>query len=488
MTRRPAAILAGALAALAAWAGAAAGHGTTTVPATTPGPVAHGALSGLAAAGDAGDGDAAATLAETDAGMLAPSVHPSGGGFDGGMGGWTAADQAIGLCTISSGHTGDHGGSLRAGYAALLNLLGLLGECRTSWRSPSFTWTGGAPAAVAFSMDRLVDVNGLLNLVTVRWTAVLVDETAPGERVLLGGVRAADEGWTTQSATGLGADAIAHGHTYHVRIDVRIESALSLVTGIGFGADEVALTITPQDHRADAEIRASGVPRGSTHTLELAARTTGEPFDVRLWDGAGWATRATVSGAGPAWQPVAIGLTPGEWNGGTVRVRLVATGAGPDDTADALSLEHARVVATGGITVSGPTSVILPPVALTGLAPAVTSAALGPIEVVDTGGAAPGWSLTATATRWRLDGRPGETLPEDALSAAPVAPWSPDGSDLSGVAAGAGGVLAASPAELMRAAAGGGVGTYRQSPLLSLVVPITAMRGVYRSEITLSAG
>ena len=35
--------------------------------------------------------------------------------------------------------------------------------------------------------------------------------------------------------------------------------------------------------------------------------------------------------------------------------------------------------------------------------------------------------------------------------------------------------------------AGGGVGTYRESPALALTVPITASTGVYRSVITLSA-
>ena len=71
---------------------------------------------------------------------------------------------------------------------------------------------------------------------------------------------------------------------------------------------------------------------------------------------------------------------------------------------------------------------------------------------------------------------------------APGAPSSPDGSDLTGVAPGAGGVLRAAPAELLTAAPGGGVGRFRQSPLLTLQVPVTAMHGVYRSEITLSAG
>jgi hypothetical protein len=59
---------------------------------------------------------------------------------------------------------------------------------------------------------------------------------------------------------------------------------------------------------------------------------------------------------------------------------------------------------------------------------------------------------------------------------------------MTGVAAGPGGtLLPAAPLTLMSVAPGGGVGTYRQSPVLSLTVPVTASSGVYRSVITLSA-
>jgi hypothetical protein len=129
----------------------------------------------------------------------------------------------------------------------------------------------------------------------------------------------------------------------------------------------------------------------------------------------------------------------------------------------------------------------MPAVALDGLAPKTSTAAMGPVEVVDTGGAASGWALTATATRWALVGDPTDRLPASAFTAAPAAPTTPDGSDLTGVAAGAGGTFdAVTPITLMSAASGRGVGTYRENPSLSLTVPVAATAGVFRSVITLS--
>jgi hypothetical protein len=185
---------------------------------------------------------------------------------------------------------------------------------------------------------------------------------------------------------------------------------------------------------------------------------------------------------------VSHGLTAAEWNGGDVRVRFADAGASPDWTADTLAVDVMRLVSTGGITVSGPTSVTMPAVTIDGVSPKLSSAALGAVEVRDTGGAASGWALSATATRWTLDGDPADQLPAAAFTAAPTSPTTPDGSDLTGVAAGAGGtLLPATPVTLMSATPGSGVGTYRQSPDLSLTVPVTASSGVYRSVITLSA-
>ena len=239
---------------------------------------------------------------------------------------------------------------------------------------------------------------------------------------MLGEAASADAAWGTRVASSLSPGLIVSGHTYHLRIDAGFESSLSLVSGMGFNADNVTLTITPQDNQADGELRATAVPEGTTCTLELRARTTGEAFDVQVWDGAAWNTHATVAAVAPSWDLISYGLTPGEWNGGTVRVRFVATGTGVDASADALAVEYLRVVSTGGASVSGPTSVVLPEVTIDGVSSLGSSGALGPVEVVDGGGAASGWSLEATATRWTLDGAPGEQLPADALTVAPPPP------------------------------------------------------------------
>jgi hypothetical protein len=206
-----------------------------------------------------------------------------------------------------------------------------------------------------------------------------------------------------------------------------------------------------------------------------------------VFDGSGWTGRGAVTAVTPAADLITHGLTPQEWNGGTVRVRLVDQQTGADDAADVVSVDELRVVSTGGISVSGPASVTMPSVTIDGVSPQVSTAPLGDVEVVDSGGAAPGWTLSATATRWALDGSPGELLPADAFTAAPAPPSTPNGSALTGVSAGAGGTFAPSvPIPLMVAAPGAGVGTYRQNPILSLAVPVTARHGVYRSQITLT--
>jgi hypothetical protein len=473
--------------ALALAPGVALGYGTGTTYASG----SVGAWGTPGAAGSSSDGGAAATLAEADAGGLAPIVDPAGGDFSAGAGGWTAADSGSALCTVSSGHDPAEGsppGSLRTSYAVLLNLLDLLAECSSSWTSPSFAWTGGTPAAVAFSMDRAIDLNGLVGLATATWSVHLVDETTPGSRLLVSGSSSSDLGWGTQTATGLGPADIASGHTYHLRVDIGFSSLLSLVSGFGVNIDDVALSVTPQDQRADGELRVTGVPAGTTHTLEVRARTSGDPFSLEVWDGGGWAELGTVSATAPSWQELTRGLSADEWNGGEVRIRARDVATGPDDAADVLAVDWARVVSTGGISVSGPTSVAMPPVTIDGLAPQTATAPLGTVEVVDAGGLASGWQLTAVASEWTLDGDPGEAIPAGALGATPAAPTTPDGSDLSGLAAGPGGALDPSdPVVLMSAAPGGGVGTYRQAPTLALTVPVRARAGVYRAQITLSA-
>lgn len=469
--------------------GPAGAYGTSTTCASQATGTPPGTWTFTPAAGCTA-GSAAATLTETDAGGLPPSLYPSNTAFATGSAGWSATDRSAVLCSVSSAYdagAGSPAGSIRTSYATLLNALNLLAACDSTWTSASFTWSGGPPSAVGFSMARSVDLNGLVGLAAATWSASLVDETVLGSKVLVSGSASADSGWTTQTAAGLTPADVVSGHTYHLRIDIAFSSLLSLVSGFGVNVDNVTLSVTPYDYRAAGELRVTGVPAGTTHTLEASARTTGEPFDLQVWNGSSWTTRATVTATAPSWQSISYGLTPAEWNGGTVRVRFVDTAAGPDAVADVLSVDYLRVVATGGIAVSGPTSVTMPGVTIDGISPTTSSAALGDVQVVDGGGSASGWALTATATPWVLDGAPGELLPVGACTVAPAAPTTPDGSDLTGLSAGAGGVLGPAPVALMSAAPGSGVGTYGQNPLLTLNVPVTASRGVYRSQITLSA-
>jgi hypothetical protein len=482
-----------AAAAVAVWICAAAtalGYGTDTTYASQSAGTPPGAWAGVAGAGSASDSDASATLTETDAATVAASQYPTNRAFSGNATGWTTSDNSAVLCSVSTAYDnadGNPSGSLRTTYSVLLNLGGLLGTCSSSWTSNSFTWSSGTPASVAFAMDRAVDLNGLASGVSVTWTAVLVDETVAGSKTLVTETRGTDGAWATQTATGLSASDVLSGHTYHLRIDISFQSTRSLVNGMGFNADNITLTVTPRDYQADGELRVLSVPKGTTHTLELRARTSGETFNAQVWNGAGWTTRGTVTAVSPSWGLISYGLTSAEWNSGTVRVRFLASGSGADGTADVLSVEYLRVVSTGGITISGPTSVSLPVVTIDGVSSRSSSGSLGQVEVVDSGGSASGWSVHATATRWALDGSPGQQLPATAFTGAPTAPTTPDGSDLTGVAGGAGGTFDTSvPITLMTASSGHGVGTYRENPGLSLVVPVTALQGIYRCVITLS--
>ena len=137
---------------------------------------------------------------------------------------------------------------------------------------------------------------------------------------------------------------------------------------------------------------------------------------------------------------------------------------------------------------SGPTSVTLPAVAIDPLRAAVSRAARDRRGGRHGGGAASGWELRATATRWVLDGVPGQSSRRTRSPPPPAAPTTPVGSDLTGVGRGAGGVVHTStPTTLMSASPGPGIGTYRQNPYLSRwssrSPPSTV---IYRCDITLA--
>lgn len=260
---------------------------------------------------------------------------------------------------------------------------------------------------------------------------------------------------------------------------------MALLSGLTATYDDPVLSITPQDNHASGVLTVSGVPQGSTRTLEVRGRTNGESVDVQVWDGSSWITRGSLTSAGFA--TVSHGLAAGEVGGGAVQVRFADAGTGPDATPDVAEIDWVRVVATGGVSVSGPASVPLSGVVLDGDGPVLATGTLGPVEVVDTGGAASGWALELTASRWVLDGDPGEMLPADALEVEPGAPAAPDGDPLAGItAAGAAVPDPSTPMELLSAAPGGGIGRFRQSSSLRLSVPVDALEGTYRSALVLT--
>lgn len=476
-------VLVALLAALLAPA-VAAGYGTTTTYVSGLAGTPPGTWAGLAAAQDAADGGATATLTETDAGGT-PVLNAAERTFTAGAGGWTSSVNSVLLvCTAAAGWDGGAGapaGSLGTSFLTLVAYGGT--TCNGTWTSPTFAWTGATPASASFSLDRRVDANGLLGAVELRWTARLVDVTAGTVHPMATALETADTGWGTVTGT---ADPawLVNGHTYRIEIVTVLELAPLLLSTVGVGYDNVVLSAVPAAFAADGEMTIGGVPPGSTHTLEIRATATGEDFILDVWNGAGWDPLATVTTGG--WTTLSQGLTAGQWNAGTVRLRA-RDAAGGDGAASVLGVDYARVVSTGGVTVSGPATITLDPVTLTGTGTVQSTTATGPFEVIDTGGAASGWSLRMTLGDLVAPGP--RILPAGAVTLAPRPPTTPDGSDMTGLAAGAGGALdPVTPVVAMTAAPGGGVGTYRQSPDMTVSVPANGYAGLYAGvlQVTVS--
>jgi hypothetical protein len=422
-------------------------------------------------------------------GLPPPQSFPANRDFATDASGWTESHGScvlvvLPLCTVSGGWNAANGGSISSEYAQVVGVLSL-GSVTSTLRSDPFTWNGGTAATLGFSVDTSATLSGV-NVARADWAAELVDTGTSARTALAGGSVSSTTGWTTSPGTPPAA-ALQDGHTYVVELKTTFVPLLNVAGSASMRFDNVTLSATSAARRADAEADVTGVPAGSTQTLELRARTSAEAFGVSVWDGSAWHQRLTVGNTALPGSPASYGLTPAEWNGGAVRVRFTdGDQTTADTTQDVLSIDYLRIVSTGGVTVSGPTSATLPAVALDGVSAKTTSAALGAVDVTDSGGVASGWSVSASAGPMALVADPTVTMPATAFSVAPAAPITLSG-DPVGVAAGAGGTLApGSPVTLASAPAGHGVGSYRETPQLSLLVPPNALRGSYQSLVTIT--
>lgn len=101
------------------------------------------------------------------------------------------------------------------------------------------------------------------------------------------------------------------------------------------------VTYTPVTYSLAVDADIGAVPLATTQTLELNARVASDTFQVQVWDGTGYTTRgATLNAASLAtWS---YQLTSAEYNGGTVKVRLVDVTPG-GTTQATLQIDYLRV-------------------------------------------------------------------------------------------------------------------------------------------------
>lgn len=150
-----------------------------------------------------------------------------------------------------------------------------------------------------------------------------------------------------------------------------------------------------------------------------------------------------------------------------------AVAAGP--AVAAAEQARARVdVAGGGLSVSAPANVTLPPVTLRGDAVTVEAPA-GVLRVVDARGSGAGWTLVADAGSLR-DAR-GAAMAAD-LVLVPAATALPEGVRVGAVAP-----LDGGPRAIAEALPGAGAGTVAVAPRVRLRVPADTPSGAYRATL-----
>src|SRR4051794_30784527 len=130
---------------------------------------------------------------------------------------------------------------------------------------------------------------------------------------------------------------------------------------------------------------------------------------------------------------------------------------------------------------SAPTSSTLPGVALNGTSQS-TSGALGAMQVKDSRPTAPGWTLTASSTNFTSGAN---TIANSLATLTPGSVSTPNGSNLTGVSAGAAGSLSAART-IMSASAANGLGTYSVNPTEAAQINTTVKTGTYSATLTIT--
>lgn len=110
-----------------------------------------------------------------------------------------------------------------------------------------------------------------------------------------------------------------------------------------FSIDHVWVEVTADGstYRMQMDLEIDGVPLGAQHAVEMRHETFGDRFSLQAWDGAAWNTRATLESPGTMSGLVHV-LTPQEYNGGSVRLRVIDVAA--SGTQGEVRVDYLRVV------------------------------------------------------------------------------------------------------------------------------------------------
>jgi hypothetical protein len=197
-------------------------------------------------------------LPATAGAATSTTYHPSSESrsFSASAGGWTEETESDGLCLpillcpiISNEFVGT-GGAGGEGHleTSVVSLLGVAGESRAIWSSPSFVYNGAdgkAPTKVWLKISRNSDLAALLAVVgnEADYSVEIVnDATGVATRVIDRASLRPTQGWTTSGRVALDEEELDLGATYHLRIISRFVYGAEVIPGGAVGYDDVSLT------------------------------------------------------------------------------------------------------------------------------------------------------------------------------------------------------------------------------------------------------
>jgi hypothetical protein len=191
------------------------------------------------------------------AGAAVSVYHPDAESrnFASSAGNWSNDTESDGLClpvllcpVVTNEHVAT-GGTQGDGYieTSLISLLGVAGESRAIWSSPSFTYNGTngkVPTKLTLRVVRDSDLAALLAAVgnEADYSVEIVDDvTGVSTRVIDRASLRPTQGWTTSGRVRVDEEDLDIGRAYHIRIISRFIYGAEVIPGGAVGYDDVTL-------------------------------------------------------------------------------------------------------------------------------------------------------------------------------------------------------------------------------------------------------